>query len=183
MNEIWKDIPGWEGFYQASDYGQIKSLSRKITLYNNGTYYTKEKIKNQSINRKGYPIVSLNKPEIQKTMTVHRLVALTFTPNVNNKPEINHIDGNKLNNNINNLEWCTAKENSKHAVKLGLKKGNFGEKNGLSKVTKEIVKLIRKSNTLSGKELAQILNVSETTISSIARYKTWSNIYNVTNTI
>ena len=104
--EIWKDIPGYEGLYQASTSGEIKSLFR----YN--------KILKQTVGKNGYKAVELFKNKKGKRFSVHRLIALTFIPNPYNKPQINHIDENKVNNNIENLEWVTAEENLKHGTRL-----------------------------------------------------------------
>lgn len=119
VNRIWKDIPGYEGLYQVSNFGEVKSFYK----FRDGK---KERILKHAINDSGYKIVVLTKNKKPKSLRVHRLVALTFIDNFENKPQVNHIDGNKLNNNINNLEWCTNGENEKHAYKLGLKKINSG---------------------------------------------------------
>lgn len=117
MKEIWKDIPGYEGLYQVSNYGRIKSLPRKTkNRFNNGL------IKKLTLRNNGYFYVNLyNKEHNNKLFTIHRLVALTFIKNVNNLPCINHKDGNKQNNNVDNLEWCTYSFNERHAYKNLLK--------------------------------------------------------------
>ena len=125
MKEIWKDIKDYEGLYQISNYGRIKSLSRKVFRYNHIAkrkieIVYKEKIRKTRIDKDGYYIINLHKNNIMKTYKVHRLVGENFIENKENKPYINHKDGNKLNNNILNLEWCTAKENVIHAWKTGL---------------------------------------------------------------
>ena len=102
MEEIWTDIPGYEGLYQISNFGQIISTSRKGTQGGPKQY---------KINRKGYAEVTLCKEGKQYTTRVHRLVALAFIPNPDNLPEINHIDENKLNNRADNLEWCSTAYN------------------------------------------------------------------------
>lgn len=107
MQEIWKDIEGYEGLYQVSNFGRIKSLIHYDV--ENG-YKKKEHIINEWINR-GYMSVSLSKNKKHKNFYIHRLVAIAFIENKNNKPFINHIDYNPLNNHVNNLEWCTQKEN------------------------------------------------------------------------
>ena len=116
MNEIWKDVDGYEGLYQVSDLGRVKGKDIKA--------------KNLC---QGYHHVGLWKNNEVKSMKVHRLVALAFIPNPENKPCINHKDGNKLNNHVNNLEWCTYSENLKHAYDTGLMKaawkGIFGKDN------------------------------------------------------
>jgi hypothetical protein len=107
MNEEWKPIENYEDLYWVSNFGNVKS---------------KRKDKKLSINLDGYYVVNLCKNGKIKTFTVHRLVAQAFVPNPKNKPFVNHIDGDKLNNYYKNLEWCTQSENMKHASMLGLRK-------------------------------------------------------------
>lgn len=118
MQEIWKDIEGYEGLYQASNLGQIKSI--QYFNHANNKSYTRNKILKPIINEKGYYRVDLYKERKSKRFRIHRLIAKTFIPNPNNFPEVNHINGNKKDNCINNLEWCTHKHNMKEAYKLGL---------------------------------------------------------------
>jgi len=119
MQRIWVDIVGYEGIYKISNDGLIKK---------------KEKLMKTRVLR-GYETIGLTKNGVQKTKPVHRLVAEAFIPNNENKKEVNHIDGDKLNNNTNNLEWVTTSENSLHAFKLGLRKVSDG---GRSKKVKQI---------------------------------------------
>lgn len=121
MKEIWKDIIGYEGYYQASDLGNIKSLNRIVNhpLYGDMPVYSKQ-LKTGKNNR-GYLTVSLWKDGKGKTFTVHRLVLSTFILNINNEKEINHIDGNKENNKLSNLEWLSISVNRKHAYDNKLK--------------------------------------------------------------
>ncbi len=117
INEIWKDVKGYEGLYQVSNLGRAKSLGRK----NCSNICLKDKILNPSLDHKnGYKRVCLCRNNNEKRVGIHRLVAEVFIPNPENKPCVNHKDGNKLNNRVDNLEWCTAKENNQHAIKTGL---------------------------------------------------------------
>lgn len=113
--EIWRDVVGYEGLYQVSNYGNVKSLSREVNN-GNGTYFTKEKILKPMENHKGYLGVELQ----DKWHFIHRIVATTFIENPENKPQVNHIDCDKKNNRVENLEWCTNSENQIHAYKNGL---------------------------------------------------------------
>lgn len=136
MKETWKDIKGYEGLYQVSNFGNVKSLDHNVI--NKGIkQLRKGKILKQNINTWGYATVFLYKKGIGKRFAIHRLVAITFIKNNENKEEINHIDGNKLNNNILNLEWCTRRENMKHSFSIGLEKppmkNKFGKLNTRSK--------------------------------------------------
>ena len=119
IKEEWKDIKNYEGLYQVSNLGNVKSLERNKS---NGKGLVKidEKILTQNITNWGYGNVALYKNGARKHHKVHRLVAEAFIPNPNNKEQINHIDGNKLNNNVNNLEWNTRIENMNHARINGL---------------------------------------------------------------
>lgn len=109
MQEIWKDIPGYENLYQVSNIGNVRSLHNR--------YKNKEYLK-PCINGKGYLLVSLCKNHSQKSINVHRLVAQVFIPNPNNLPCINHKDENKQNNNVDNLEWCTYQYNNTYGQRL-----------------------------------------------------------------
>lgn len=120
MQEIWKDIPNYEGLYQISNLGNVKSLERIVTHNKYGTAHIKEKLLRPRDDSKGYGRVVLYKNNKKKQFKIHRLVAETFLPNKSNKSAVNHIDGNKKNNNVNNLEWCTIKENNIHAFENGL---------------------------------------------------------------
>lgn len=111
MKEIWKDIPGYEGHYQVSNLGRVKS--------NTHSNHKKTKIL-KNIPRNGYLSVILCNEKSKKNVFVHRLVAQCFVPNPENKPIVNHIDGNKSNSCADNLEWCTHKENTQHAIINGL---------------------------------------------------------------
>jgi hypothetical protein len=121
--EIWKDIKGFNGVYQVSNLGRVKKTYRKLTRLVNPKYATKEIILKGGIFSNGYLFVCLTKDKYtSKNYLVHRLVAETFIDNPMNKTDVNHIDGNKQNNCIDNLEWCSRSENLAHAVKIGLVK-------------------------------------------------------------
>ncbi len=114
MEEIWKEIIGYEGLYEVSNYGNIKSISRTITK-GNITYVTKDKLLKQSVDTVGYPYVNLSDYKKQKTFRVHQLVAVAFlnhTPNKYDGLLVDHIDGNKLNNHLSNLQLVTNRKNS-----------------------------------------------------------------------
>lgn len=110
----WKDIQGYEGLYQVSNLGEVRSLKYKGR--NN------IKILKGASDKDGYRRVALfDKEKCRKEYRIHRLVAEAFIPNPENKPQVNHIDGNKINNKSDNLEWATQEENMQHAYKMGLK--------------------------------------------------------------
>lgn len=126
--EVWKDIPEYKGLYQASNFGNIRSLDREITQLANGrkmhfTYVKKGRVLAQSIQNGGYPVVSISVNARRKICTVHRLVASAFIENPNDFRDVNHKDGNKQNNYVENLEWVEHSENIKHSYrKLGQKR-------------------------------------------------------------
>jgi hypothetical protein len=136
--EIWKDVVGWEGLYQVSDKGRVKSLSRIIDYMPNRSRKTSIKVLNTYIDVNGYKSVYLySMDHVRTKCKVHRLVAEVFVLNPDNKPHINHIDGDKLNNTKENLEFCTPSENHIHAFEIGLRVpcrlGLFGKDNPSSK--------------------------------------------------
>lgn len=110
--EKWKDIKGYEGYYQVSNYGNVKSMDRVIS---NGHSLHLHKGRIMKLKGDRYKEIFLCKEGKGKKFFVHRLVAAAFIDNKDIKPEVNHIDGNKTNNHFSNLEWCTSKENKKHA--------------------------------------------------------------------
>ena len=120
LEETWKDIEGYEELYQVSNLGRVKSLRN-------------DKLLKQFVNRQGYSQVSLSKNGKVKLCRVNRIVCRAFIENPENKAQVNHIDGNKLNNRVDNLEWCTGSENVKHAYINGLQKPIRGKDNILSK--------------------------------------------------
>lgn len=126
--EIWKDIKGYEGYYQISNFGRVKSLDRIVKRNSKfGNLHLKEKILVPTSDKDGYLCVMLHrKNKVIRSVKVHRLVANHFIPNPENKSTVNHKDGNKINNNINNLEWATRSEQTQHAYKLGLNNSKVG---------------------------------------------------------
>lgn len=122
--EIWKEIPGFNG-HMVSNFGNLKRMTKKRNLPDEIAI---------SKNQKGYLRTMLkNNTGKRKHVSIHRLVAIAFIPNPENKPQVNHIDGNKLNNRVENLEWVTNTENNHHAWDNGLKVGNVGSVNGRSR--------------------------------------------------
>lgn len=174
--EIWKDIAGYEGYYQVSNKGRIKSVNRVVKHTSSGYLTLKEKlIKCRANNRDGYIRCSLCKNKKVSTFLVHRLVAFAFIKNLENKPHINHLDEIKTNNVVENLEWVTQKENNDYS--------NTGFKNGTchfnAKLTEREVREIRKLCSLDGytaTKLAKMFNVSRRHIVNIKLYKRWKHI-------
>ena len=120
VDEIWKDIKGYEGLYQVSNFGRVKSLERYRENHSK-LQKVEEKIKATRKDSQGYLLIDLYKDNKQKTVRVHRLVAEAFIPNEDGKQTVNHRDGNKENNKVSNLEWATFKEQNHHFYKKNLK--------------------------------------------------------------
>ena len=115
--EHWRDIAGYEGLYQVSDFGDVRSLGRWVNGMNDSKRFVKCRVLKPQKDGGGYLIVSLYKDGKIKTHTVHRLVAEAFIPNPENLTEINHIDEDKTNNVVTNLEWCNRKYNINHGTR------------------------------------------------------------------
>jgi len=174
--EIWKDISGYKGFYQVSNEGRIKGLNRIVHgfgSWRNGKRI-KEKILKPILKNPGYYRVMLGR---KSEKYIHRLVIEAFIPNAKNKKEINHKDGNKLNNNLNNLEWATPQENNNHSIKNKL--NCFGERIGNSKLKeKQIfdIRWIKSKCNISNIALSKIYRVSDGNISMIINKKRWKHL-------
>lgn len=136
--EQWKDIQGFEGRYQVSTLGRVKSLPKPRTTPSGQKYMTRERLRRPSVNR-GYHSVDLYDGVAMERRLVHRLVAQAFIPNAESKPHVNHKDGNHGNNTVENLEWCTPNENEWHSYNVLGKKpsraflGRFNERHPGSK--------------------------------------------------
>jgi hypothetical protein len=180
--EKYIDIKGYEGYYQVSNYGLIKSLARVVESHKGKRLLNiKERILKPAIDKNGYYRVALCKGKELTTFKVHRLVATHFILNDNPKLEVNHKDGNKLNNKSDNLEWITHSENVIHAFKNNLSQGLKGSKNSQSKLTEQDVfeiRAIAKAKRNYGRlDLAKKYGVSEKHIQDIVNSKTlWSHV-------
>lgn len=171
MKEIWKPILSTNGWHEISNFGRIRSWVKHRGRYG---IRKEPKILKQQTDNRGYKRIQLfNKP-----YSIHRLVAQGFVDNKENKFEVNHIDGNKLNNMYSNLEWCTRSENMKHAFSNSLVT-NMGEKNPTSKLSENDVLDIRNAYNLgcfSQKEISKSYGVSYNAINSIINKKTWRHL-------
>ena len=164
MEEKWKGIiyngEDISDFYEISNFGKIRNSRTKRVL-------------KQNINQHGYKLYvgTLGSRSKTKGIIIHRAVAEAFIPNPENKPQVNHIDGNKENNCVDNLEWVTNKENVTHAIKTGLQ-NNSGEHNGKAKLTQqqaEEIRKIRKEKNVPYRQIAKKYNVSHYTIIQICK--------------
>lgn len=135
ITEEWKDIPGYEGLYQASSFGNIKACARIIPYTNGKTIHKKERILSLVKGYGSYYTIGLNKNGKHKTYNVHYLIALTFIDNPEKLPCVNHKDENKYNNNLENLEWCSYSYNTKYNNNMRKKiiTRNFNNSRGCEK--------------------------------------------------
>ena len=129
-NEIWKDVVGYEGYYQVSNLGRIRSCEREAICKNKSLRTVKSKILKQHLDNYGYCIISLSLNNKKHTKTIHRLVAEAFIPNLENKPTVNHINETKTDNRVLNLEWATHAEQACHGTRPSR---ISGENNGNAK--------------------------------------------------
>lgn len=164
MSEIWRDIAGYDGLYQVSNLGRVRRLHK----------HTPPRISKALPNRGGYLCVALCRGNKSKTCTIHRLVAMAFVSNPDNKPEVNHINGIKTDNRAENLEWCTRSENTRHALTTGLM--TQGEERYNAKLTAAQVVYIRENpDGLTGAKLADMFGVTATAVSYVQSGKTYRN--------
>lgn len=177
--EIWKSLNGLVENgenYEISNFGTLRSIER---IDSRGCKRKSRIIKNFA-ERNGYRLVGLSSNNITKTYSVHRLVALAYMPNENIKLEVNHKDGNKSNNCVDNLEWSTRSENVQHAYNNKLiNKKDVGENNHLSKLNNESVIEIRKlykTKQYTQTKLGEMFGVSQDAISRIVNFQTWKHI-------
>lgn len=140
MDEIWKEIPGYEGYFEVSNLGNFRSLDRIIKYKSNGLRKYPGKLLKVEQMLDGYQRIVLTKESIKKRYMCHRLVALTFIDNPNNLPQINHKDGIRNNNCVDNLEWCTQSQNEIHSVNI-LGKTMKGKTNAKPVYCKELDKI------------------------------------------
>ena len=163
MEEVWADIQGFEGYYQVSNLGRVRSLPRTVKMHRAGKTYDMHhngRILRQSVRKDGYLLVQIFKDSKYFTCVVHRLVAKAFLDNPLNLPEVNHIDGDKKNNKVSNLEWCTRSRNIKHAFEHGL----IDKRN-----MKCNRKSVRRSDGVMFKSLTEAAAASDAYVSNISK--------------
>ena len=177
--EEWKDVIGFEGFFKVSNLGRVKGIDR-IVYYGGHFAVRKEHLRVLGLSQKGYQQVNLTRNGWGKTKRVHRLVCECFIPNPNNYPMINHINGIKTDNRVENLEWCNNGMNQLHAYQTGLKKClQIGEKSVKSKLKEKDILEIRRlhaTGNYSLVEIGRMFNIYFSTVHKIAKRQCWKHI-------
>jgi len=169
--EVWKPINGFKRFYEVSTHGQVRRI-KSASGTNKGRLH-------KPVIRNGYQQVLLSCDNRLTLCWIHRLVATTFLEQPSDRYEVNHKDGNPLNNSLENLEWVTRSENMSHAYRIGLRKPapQKGEKNGSSKLTEDAVIQIREfAGKLTFSEMAKQFGVNRQTIYRVIHRKSWRHI-------
>lgn len=179
VKEVWKDVKDYEGLYEVSDHGNVRVKDREVISRWGTEYVRPEKILSPDIDKDGYCVASLRKDSINKRFKIHRLVAMTFIPNPENKPTVNHKNGIKDDNCITNLEWMNHKEQRKHAEETGLFKVVRGTQCRTSKLNEEKVREIKRllfESDLTQKQIADKFEVSPGRITEIKNGKSWKHV-------
>ena len=177
MSEIWKDIGGYEGSYQVSNMGRVRSVDRVVTFKDGSMRKFKGKVLKPYLG-KGYERVMLCNENGAINKTVHRLVLEAFKPHVNmNDLEVNHMDGDKLNNHLSNLEWVTARDNILHAHDIGLM-SNIGERNPNAKLSEaDVLEILQRlDNGELQRDIGSDYGVNDGCISMIKRGHNWRSV-------
>lgn len=169
MKEIWKDVVGYKGIYQVSNFGRVKGIDR--VGGNNHTY--KEKILKPQAHTHGYFQVTLNNKSKKTKVYIHRIVLEAFEGSCPPEMECNHKNGNKRDNRLSNLEYCTRSDNHIHAYRILGKKAPRGENHNGSKLTEKDVRRIRKSKD-TVRSLVNLFQVSEQTIRDVLKKRRWN---------
>ena len=176
--EIWKGIEGYEKSYQVSNLGRVKSLKGHLITKAGVVKPRHERIMNQTLKNNGYKTIMLSVDNVQKRFYVHRLVAIAFIENAENKSEVNHINCIKTDNRVKNLEWNTSTENKNHAMNNNLIPK--GEKSYSSKLTEKNILAIRRLYRINPNfhktNVAKKLGVRDTTIHKIINNQRWKHI-------
>ncbi len=172
MDETWLPVIGFEGFYEVSSAGRIRSAAARTSNTFDG------KIIKQNLKPSGYWNICLHKNRTQHTLRVHRVVAEAFLDNTDGLSQVNHKDGDKSNNAVLNLEWCSAGDNMRHAISLGLKPVLHGEAHGNAKLTDEKVRSIIADHRSGEKQIsiARKYSVTRATVCLVVNRKIWRHV-------
>jgi hypothetical protein len=175
MMEIWKDVVGFEDSYQVSNIGNCRSKDRRVSNHT-GIVLLRSASLTPNVLRHGYIGFTLSRNNKRKHISAHRLVALAFIPNPNNYPEVNHLDGVKTNNNVNNLEWTDRSGNMRHADRTGLRQMS-GELSPSAKLNTLQVRIIRRlSGEMPQRCIAKIFNIAHGSVGAIVKGRKWKSV-------
>lgn len=178
--EVWKDVISLKGLYEISNRYRIRSLDKDIVNSIGRKCFIKGVILNPIIPINRYPYITIREGKKKRNIYIHRLIAIHFLPNPENKPCVNHINGIKSDNRIENLEWCTVSENSIHAFKNNLQVIKKGEDCCNSKLTEKnviaIKRLYRLNRKFNRSRVAEKLNVNVNTVMGIIKNRNWNHI-------
>jgi hypothetical protein len=177
--EEWRDIEGYEGIYQVSNLGRVKSLDRAVQHRNGKVLMKKGKQLKVVYAGNKYGRIILNKNGKKSAKLIHRLVALTFIINETNLKEVNHKDLDKTNNSVENLEWVSPKQNTQHAFNNRYIKRYLGEDNHRAVVTEEVVLKIRELHATKKyryKDIGEMFGIHHSVVGYIVRRQTWRHI-------
>ena len=174
-SEVFRDIPGWEGMYQVSNIGTVRSVDRTVGSVTGKTYNRKGKVLRQNYNEDGYKIVYLSRNARDITMGVHRAMGLAFIPNLDQKPMINHINAIRDDNRLENLEWCTNAENIKHSFDMGIS-CNKGDNHPNRVLTMDMVRAIRQelATGKTPKEVSEIIGTKRRNVYAVRDRQNWN---------
>jgi hypothetical protein len=177
MEEVWKDVVGWEGSYEISSFGRLRSkpfLKRGCGRSGPFTFWTKERILKPSLNADGYVIFRLQRDGVRESEGIHRLVAIAFLPNPDNLPEVNHKDSVRSNNHADNLEWVTSQQNARHAFDSG-NRSNARERHPRAVLNEDLVRNIRTMYAEGARvvDIARALGLQYWTVSRVVHNRNW----------
>lgn len=173
MSEIWKPVAGFEGLYEVSNTGHVRSVTRDRDCGITGVHHYEGRELTLSQDAYGYLQCVLSDRGRIKKAKVHRLVAYAFIPQIEGKEHVNHIDGDKQNNNVENLEWCTIAENNRHAYAMGLMRGGFPRSaidNSAAKRSKAVVRSDG-ARFVSAAAASRVLGVASSTVAKAIRWQ------------
>lgn len=178
MNEIWKDIEGYEGYYQVSSHGKVRSMEREVPdpRIKSGVKKVSSRVMKPGVHNRGYLKVSLRKGGAKQMLYIHRLVGSAFLERDEHRTTINHLDGDKTNNHVSNLEWLSHLDNVRHARETGL-----APTRPRAKITKLDVLWIREwlSQGFKQQAIAEAFGLDARSISAINVGRTWGDVENV----